>query len=463
MKVREERSRSYCLNVKSNFNNACLPGGRICKQKPIATVFVLFEQQFLAQSKLSLIMMKYICIWLSILLANNTYCQIDTIKVEGLPQYLFCFIRPSKHQVVESYIIPGYYRNMCDATSYYHCENGKFNGEFRKYSDENVLLESGYFTNGMKQGEFKEWNCDGILVSIINYKNGVKHGEFKVMSQRGYLIYECRYSYNKITGKAIDYYPNGQRAVEKHYSKGKIIDSIYYWYSDGRKLKAVYNGESFYYASFEKTFGIGVVLFQRERDRYPFPHRRNGYAQRKWDTYLYDTPRGKRKQKLNPYRGTSSLQDVGSVYICFQKLKRWYQIETSTNITSNEVMNLQKFWVSKRALDKVKRKGFLTWQEYLKNDLYIDINDIKTNPILADSIEGSDTLKCQFSSCLISMDATGDWMKVYISLGDDCSESLYLGAETEEEMKEQIYKKCFEYGWIKWRDDKKFLITFQEI
>lgn len=141
-----------------------------------------------------------------------------------------------------------------------------------------------------------------------------------------------------------------------------------------------------------------------------------------------------------------------------------------------------------------KAARLLTWDSYwnkvlediydkqkkYKSRLFVSRADTTKYIIRTAPDDMAPSVLCQnfLYSCLVVSAVKGDWLKVSVSLFDDCSEwfvneeisahpDLYQYDGTQEEQKhfervyrQIIFKKCFKNGWIRWKsDDACYLLS----
>ena len=109
--------------------------------------------------------------------------------------------------------------------------DGKFHGEVKKYSPDNVLVFSGLYDNGERHGR-------GIIYFTQNrrfecsYENGVLDGNAKFFSN-DVLKIECNFTNGKVD-KVIEYRSN--KFVKYNIVDEKIVGDIEIYFPDGTKV-----------------------------------------------------------------------------------------------------------------------------------------------------------------------------------------------------------------------------------
>ena len=99
----------------------------------------------------------------------------------------------------------------------------KKNGVVQICDHEDIKTISKYFIfNGKFEGEYRIYHENDILLIISNFKNGKKEGEYKSYYKNGQLCFIYNYKDDKIEGEYISYWENGDIFQIYNYKNGVI-------------------------------------------------------------------------------------------------------------------------------------------------------------------------------------------------------------------------------------------------
>lgn len=123
-----------------------------------------------------------------------------------------------------------------------YLKDGKPNGEFIFYDENEAIEKKENYKNGEKDGEFVEYFKDGKLRHIKHYKEGKEDGKFENYKNNGNKIYEGYYSDGLEIDKHTYWFTDGsQIQVEFEYDNGTIkIETVKEYYQDG-KIKTTFD------------------------------------------------------------------------------------------------------------------------------------------------------------------------------------------------------------------------------
>ncbi|MGQ0829603.1 MAG: toxin-antitoxin system YwqK family antitoxin [Bacteroidota bacterium] len=347
---------------------------------------------------------------------------------------------------------------LYDDKQYFHFKDGKLNDLYYRTTN-GILVDSGSYQNGFKEGLFKNWSwSDGRLISAQYYKKDKLHGECKYWEWDGRLEFIIEYSEGKKNGKMINYFDNGQKGIEKTFRNDTIKDSVYYWYSTGQKMKAEFDCtnpdgsvcKEIFYNTFEENFGIGKLNFY---SRFPQGDEKTKEWKDEWQKtcekyYLYEHPRDKKPAKW----ANGSYVSLVSAYNGILLMKQdgnWWQIMVRLSNSTSKIADTRKLWIKKSVFEeKFKYDGanyIFLWEKLLVGKR-CSVVDKKINPVRKYPQLDSDIISCStvIHNTLRIVEVKGEWAKVVPS----CIDCIVQDPD-----------KCFIEGWIRWRDDKQFLIN----
>jgi antitoxin component YwqK of YwqJK toxin-antitoxin module len=95
-------------------------------------------------------------------------------------------------------------------------KDGKLDGEFKTWWDNNILKELRYYEGGKINGELKAWFKDGQMKVHFYIKDGKKEGEFKMWHENGELSSHQYFKDDKNEGEHKEYYETGQLFYQQY-------------------------------------------------------------------------------------------------------------------------------------------------------------------------------------------------------------------------------------------------------
>lgn len=101
-------------------------------------------------------------------------------------------------------------------------ENNKQNGLFQLYTDDGILLDSGYFKDGERHGLTEQYYLNGSLKIKANYNQGKKNGICENYYDNGIPYQIGEYQNGKRTGTIKQFYPDGSLQIEQEYQYGLL-------------------------------------------------------------------------------------------------------------------------------------------------------------------------------------------------------------------------------------------------
>ena len=122
-------------------------------------------------------------------------------------------------------------------------------GFYRKYYDFKINIndvdfaveECGTYKNGLKQDEWKYYYTNGNLYFLKNYLDGKLNGKYQEFAQNEVLIKIGYYRNDEKDNNWIEYYSNGKEKQNLIFNNGKIISCKQY--DENGKLSLEYNDE----------------------------------------------------------------------------------------------------------------------------------------------------------------------------------------------------------------------------
>ncbi|SFZ96326.1 MORN repeat variant [Chryseobacterium limigenitum] len=107
-------------------------------------------------------------------------------------------------------VIYSLYPDTKDTAEVMGFNNGKENGEWRRFYPNKKLKEQRYFENGIKVKTLKEWWENGKMKISGSFLKGENNGEFKEWNREGRLIKLMNYKLGYEEGSQKQFYDNGK-------------------------------------------------------------------------------------------------------------------------------------------------------------------------------------------------------------------------------------------------------------
>jgi len=120
-------------------------------------------------------------------------------------------------------------------------KNGKPEGEWVEYYENDKLMKKGNYKNGKEEGNWEEYWDNGKLKSKVSYKDGKEEGEEFFYYENGQLGVKRNYKDGKEEGEWLYYKENGQLIQKGNNKDGKGEGEWFeYWDNDKLKSKRIY-------------------------------------------------------------------------------------------------------------------------------------------------------------------------------------------------------------------------------
>lgn len=127
------------------------------------------------------------------------------------------------------------------AEMYYHKE--KLHGPVTFYHKNGAVLAKSWFVYGVQQGKNWQYYPSGQLSSLQGYKDGLAEGEQTYFYEDGTLKSHLHFSKGLYHGQVLLYYSNGQIKRELHFKEGKLHGLERHWAPSGILLWEVHYEE----------------------------------------------------------------------------------------------------------------------------------------------------------------------------------------------------------------------------
>ncbi|WP_407523410.1 hypothetical protein PDL71_17085 [Lacibacter sp. MH-610] len=114
----------------------------------------------------------------------------------------------------------------------------------------------GYFANGKKDGEFITYGENELIKEKENYKDGKRHGESLSYYETGELWNKKSYINDHEDGLFERYDENGNKIFEGSYSKGFEIGKHKYWFENGNQIRL------------ELEYSEGLIIIESVKEYY---------------------------------------------------------------------------------------------------------------------------------------------------------------------------------------------------
>jgi antitoxin component YwqK of YwqJK toxin-antitoxin module len=107
-------------------------------------------------------------------------------------------------------------------------KNGIFEGLFRIYNLDRVIIEELNYKAGKKDQECNYYYNDGVLLKTEHWDEGIKNGEFKTFYYQGHIQTSGNYKKGLKEGWFEEYYPDQTTKSRALFKKGVLIEEHRY-------------------------------------------------------------------------------------------------------------------------------------------------------------------------------------------------------------------------------------------
>lgn len=123
-----------------------------------------------------------------------------------------------------------------DSLSYNQYKNGKKEGLWKEFDDNNQIVSEGFYKDGKANGLMK-WYYEGVLVASGNMKNDKRNGLWKICDvHNNSNCIEANFKDEKKIGIWKVLHDNGELAKEQNWKEGKMI-SQKCWDENGNQIE----------------------------------------------------------------------------------------------------------------------------------------------------------------------------------------------------------------------------------
>jgi antitoxin component YwqK of YwqJK toxin-antitoxin module len=116
-----------------------------------------------------------------------------------------------------------------------YSKNRPYTGISIKLWDNKVVNEEIHWLNGYQDGQYKEYTENNVLVASETWVQGVKQGPYSYYFPNGAIKNSGNFNNGKLDGEIIGYYPNGVKQYAAFYSNGVRNGSNQTWFTNGNK------------------------------------------------------------------------------------------------------------------------------------------------------------------------------------------------------------------------------------
>lgn len=148
-------------------------------------------------------------------------------------------------------------------------KNGKREGIWLTFNDENVFTTASFYKNGVLEEVMYRFHTDGEVLGIDKYVKGVKNGICEEFHSGGALHYRTEYKNGKIVdGEQIYYYPNGNKKIVNNYKDGlKFGKSVTYYESGAVEIEGLYRDKGLAEGPWKEYYENGTL-----KEEYYYKH-----------------------------------------------------------------------------------------------------------------------------------------------------------------------------------------------
>lgn len=156
-----------------------------------------------------------------------------------------------------------------DENSYGILTNGKKEGIWFSFTNENLISRIAYYKAGILEGEFYRFHTDGEVLGLDIYVNGKKHGTCKEFHSGGALHYSTEYKNGKIIdGENVYFHPNGNIKFLDYYKNGlKYGKSTTYYESGAIEIEGEYRDKGLAEGPWREYYENGAI-----KEEYYYKH-----------------------------------------------------------------------------------------------------------------------------------------------------------------------------------------------
>ncbi|WP_298510078.1 toxin-antitoxin system YwqK family antitoxin [uncultured Kordia sp.] len=161
------------------------------------------------------------------------------------------------------------YKDQILEESYGILKNGKREGLWVTFNDENVFKVASNYKNGALEDVQYQFHTDGEVLRIDKYSKSVKNGICKEFHSGGALHYKTTYKDGKIIdGENIYYYPNGNKKIVNNYKNGlKFGKSTTYYESGAVEIEGIYRDKGLQEGPWKEYYESGAL-----KEEYYYKH-----------------------------------------------------------------------------------------------------------------------------------------------------------------------------------------------
>ena len=160
----------------------------------------------------------------------RTYSLGNLIELVGYKKGIV--VKEEHHEYIEDEVISNIleYADSGDILETYGEKNGKLNGLYISYYENEIIKSKIDYANGMKNGDSYIYYENGKIKEFAEYKDNKKNGEYQSSYENGQLAKKEKYEMGIKNGMFQDYNLKGSLTREIEYKDG-ALDGIYCEYA----------------------------------------------------------------------------------------------------------------------------------------------------------------------------------------------------------------------------------------
>ena len=168
----------------------------------------------------------------------------DTTKMQIKSKYVISPINNKLHgPYVEYYQSKGKYKGQVKLICNY--KHGIPHDKFKRFSEQGLPQEEGFYINGKLNGIYKKYNDVGILQTQVDFVNNKQHGFQTDYNEKGIILYVTKYV-DDIQKQQTDFYSNGKEKAVFNYKCENIKHGEVKGFYPNGIIKIIYNNEDNY-------------------------------------------------------------------------------------------------------------------------------------------------------------------------------------------------------------------------
>ena len=160
----------------------------------------------------------------------RTYSSGDLIDLVAYKKGIV--VEEEHNEYIEGEVISNIskYADNGDILEMYEEKNGKLDGIYVSYHENEIMSSKVEYAEGMKNGSYYTYYVNGNINVFTEFKDDKKNGEYHYSYEDGQLAKKEEYDMGVENGMFYDYSPGGSLTREREYNNG-VLDGIFCEYA----------------------------------------------------------------------------------------------------------------------------------------------------------------------------------------------------------------------------------------